>query len=187
MVKEQTISQMIALHLKAIGVQSIFGVPGGGSSLDLIDAAEDVGIKFYLVKREDAAVIMACVYGELTNSIGVALVTKGPGLSNAMNGIAYSALDRAPLILFSDGFSDKLSSFVTHQVFDQKKLMSPFSKNYTNLQNEDPEIEFKNVVSSAFLPPYGPVYIELISAVAQKIIDKRDFSLKIQKEIFLKT
>jgi thiamine pyrophosphate-dependent acetolactate synthase large subunit-like protein len=46
MVKEQTISQMIALHLKAIGVQSIFGVPGGGSSLDLIDAAEDVGIKF---------------------------------------------------------------------------------------------------------------------------------------------
>ena len=183
MVKEQTISQMIALHLKAIGVQSIFGVPGGGSSLDLIDAAEDVGIKFYLVKREDAAVIMACVYGELTNSIGVALVTKGPGLSNAMNGIAYSALDRAPLILFSDGFSDKLSSFVTHQVFDQKKLMSPFSKNYTNLQNEDPEIEFKNVVSSAFLPPYGPVYIELISAVAQKIIDKRDFSFKIQKEI----
>ena len=83
MVKKQTISQMIALHLKSMGVQSIFGVPGGGSSLDLIDAAEGVGIKFYLVKSEDAAVIMACVYGELTNSIGVALVTKGPGLSNA--------------------------------------------------------------------------------------------------------
>ena len=119
MVQKQTISKMIALHLKSIGIKSIFGVPGGGSSLDLIDAAESVGIKFYLVKREDAAVIMACVYGELTKSIGVALVTKGPGLSNAMNGIAYSALDRAPLILFSDGFSDNLSSFVTHQVFDQ--------------------------------------------------------------------
>ena len=65
--------------------------------------------------------------------------TKGPGLSNSINGIAYSSLDRSPLILFSDGFSDKLSSFVTHQVFDQKKLMSPFSKNYTNLQNENPE------------------------------------------------
>ena len=54
MVKKQTISKMIALHLKSIGVQSIFGVPGGGSSLDLIDAAESVGIKFYLVKREEA-------------------------------------------------------------------------------------------------------------------------------------
>ena len=182
MFKKQTISQMIALHLKSMGVQSIFGVPGGGSSLDLIDAAENVGIKFYLVKREDAAVIMACVYGELTNSIGVALVTKGPGLSNAMNGIAYSALDRAPLILFSDGFSDKLSSFVTHQVFDQKKLMSPFSKNYTNLQNQNPEIEFKKVVSSALFPPYGPVYIELISAIAQKIIDEGTVSFKTQKE-----
>ena len=182
MVKKQTISQMIALHLKSMGVQSIFGVPGGGSSLDLIDAAENVGIKFYLVKREDAAVIMACVYGELTNSIGVALVTKGPGLSNAMNGIAYSALDRAPLILFSDGFSDKLSSFVTHRVFDQKKRMSPFSKNYTNLQNHNPEIEFKKVVSSALFPPYGPVYIELISAIAQKIIDEGTVSFKTQKE-----
>ena len=47
MVKKQTISQMIALHLKSMGVQSIFGVPGGGSSIDLIDAAENVGIKFY--------------------------------------------------------------------------------------------------------------------------------------------
>lgn len=180
--KKQTISKMISLHLKSIGVQSIFGVPGGGSSLDLIDAAESVGIKFYLVKREDAAVIMACVYGELTKSVGVALVTKGPGLSNSMNGIAYSSLDRSPLILFSDGFSDKLSSFVTHQVFDQKKLMSPFSKNYSNLQNKNPEIEFKKVVSSAFFPPYGPVYIELISAVAQKIIDKNDIPFKIEKE-----
>jgi len=180
--KKQTISKMIALHLKSIGVQSIFGVPGGGSSLDLIDAAESVGIKFYLVKREDAAVIMACVYGELTKSVGVALVTKGPGLSNSMNGIAYSSLDRSPLILFSDGFSEKLSSFVTHQVFDQKKLMSPFSKNYSNLQNKNPEIEFKKVVSSAFFPPYGPVYIELISAVAQKIIDKNDIPFKIEKE-----
>ena len=168
------ISEMIALHLKNIGVQKVFGVPGGGSSLDLIDAFDKVDIEFCLVKREDAAVIMASVFGELTRSIGVALVTKGPGLSNSMNGIAYSSLDRSPLILFSDGFSDRLSSFVTHQVFDQKKLMSPFSKNYTNLQNDDPETEFKKVVSNALLPPYGPVYVELISSVAQTLIENKN-------------
>ena len=170
-----TISEMIAHHLKKIGVQKVFGVPGGGSSLDLIDSFDKVGIEFHLVKREDTAVIMASVFGELTRSIGVALVTKGPGLSNSINGIAYSSLDRSPLILFSDGFSDKLSSFVTHQVFDQKKLMSPFSKNYTNLQNENPEKEFKNIVSKALIPPYGPVYIELISSVAQTIIENKNF------------
>ena len=169
------ISEMIAIHLKNIGVQKVFGVPGGGSSLDLIDAFDKVDIDFHLVKREDAAVIMASVFGELTKSIGVALVTKGPGLSNSINGIAYSSLDRSPLILFSDGFSDKLSSFVTHQVFDQKKLMSPFSKNYTNLQNENPEKEFKDIVSNALMPPYGPVYIELISSVAQTIIENKNF------------
>ena len=169
------ISEMIAIHLKNIGVQKVFGVPGGGSSLDLIDAFDKVDIDFHLVKREDAAVIMASVFGELTRSIGVALVTKGPGLSNSINGIAYSSLDRSPLILFSDGFSDKLSSFVTHQVFDQKKLMSPFSKNYTNLQNQNPEKEFKNIVANALIPPYGPVYIELISSVAQTIIENKNF------------
>ena len=55
-----TISEMIAVHLKNIGVQKAFGVPGGGSSLDLIDAFDKVGIEFHLVK-EDTAVIMASV------------------------------------------------------------------------------------------------------------------------------
>ena len=60
---------MIAIHLKNIGVQKVFGVPGGGSSLDLIDAFDNVDIDFHLVKREDAAVIMASVFGEITRSI----------------------------------------------------------------------------------------------------------------------
>ena len=64
-----TISEMIAVHLKNIGVQKAFGVPGGGSSLDLIDAFDKVGIEFHLVKREDTAVMMASVFGELTREI----------------------------------------------------------------------------------------------------------------------
>ena len=174
-----TIAKALMRFLKSVGVKNIYGVPGGGSSLDLIDAAEENGINFFLVKREDNAVIMASVSGDLTNTIGVALVTKGPGLSNAMNGIAYACLDRSPLILFSDGFSSKLSSFVTHQVFDQKKLMSPFSKGYSNLNDDNPLNDFQKVVSQAFSAPYGPVYIELITAVAQKNIEiKNQFEKK---------
>ncbi|MGY8975286.1 MAG: thiamine pyrophosphate-binding protein [Alphaproteobacteria bacterium] len=174
-----TIAKALMRFLKSVGVKNIYGVPGGGSSLDLIDAAEENGINFFLVKREDNAVIMASVSGDLTNTIGVALVTKGPGLSNAMNGIAYACLDRSPLILFSDGFSSKLSSFVTHQVFDQKKLMSPFSKGYSNLNDDNPLNDFQKVVSQAFSAPYGPVYIELITAVAQKNIEiKNEFEKK---------
>jgi acetolactate synthase-1/2/3 large subunit len=183
MSEKYTVSKMIALHLKSLGVKSVFGVPGGGSSLDLIDAFEELNINFYLVRREDAAVIMACVFGEVTNSIGVALVTKGPGLSNSMNGVAYSSLDRSPLILFSDGFSKKLSSFVTHQVFDQKKLMSPFSKNYTNLQNDNPEKDFKKIIYDTLIPPYGPVYIELISKVAQSEITVKNQLVKERNRI----
>ena len=174
-----TIAKALMRFLKFVGVKNIYGVPGGGSSLDLIDAAEENGINFFLVKREDNAVIMASVSGDLTNTIGVALVTKGPGLSNAMNGIAYACLDRSPLVLFSDGFSSKLSSFVTHQVFDQKKLMSPFSKGYSNLNDENPLNDFQKVVSQAFSLPYGPVYIELITTVAQKYIEiKNGFKKK---------
>ncbi|MGZ0247043.1 MAG: thiamine pyrophosphate-binding protein, partial [Alphaproteobacteria bacterium] len=56
----------IAATLSSRGVKRIFGVPGGGSSLDLIDAAAQERIEFILCRNETAAAIMAAVTGELT-------------------------------------------------------------------------------------------------------------------------
>ena len=79
-----TLAAAIAATLSARGVKRIFGVPGGGSSLDLIDAAAREGIEFVLCRTETAAAIMAAVTGELTGIPGVVLTGIGPGAASVV-------------------------------------------------------------------------------------------------------
>lgn len=112
-------------RLRAAGTRFMFGVPGGGTSLDLIDAARRRDIEMVLTAREDAAVIMAGVAGVLGDAPGLAFSTKGPGLTSAANGIASAALDRMPVLLMTETFAPGETDYVSHQVFDQAALASP--------------------------------------------------------------
>ena len=161
---------MIAAKLRAAGVRCIFGIPGGGSSLDLIEAAARAGIAFYLARREDSAVMMAAVTAELSGTPGVTLVGLGPGTANAANGVAYAALDRAPLLLFTDGYSPAQRRYVSHQAFDQQAMLAPVAKGYGLLDGEDPAGEFNRLLELAGTPPFGPVQIELTSEVALRTV-----------------
>ncbi len=125
--KEATVAEAIAATLKAYGVRRIFGVPGGGSSLPLLAAAAAHGIDFVLTRHETAATIMAAVTGELTGTPGIALTTKGPGIANAMNGLAYAFLDRAPALVIAEGFETHYG-YMTHQAIDQRALTRPIVK-----------------------------------------------------------
>ena len=90
-------------QLKAIGVKRMFGIPGGGSSLALIEAAGRAGLEFILTRTETAAAIMAAVTGEMTGTPGVVLTGIGPGAASAVNGIAYAWLEKSPVVLITDG------------------------------------------------------------------------------------
>lgn len=162
-----TVAAMIAGKLKSFGVTRMFGIPGGGSSLDMIAECALQGIRFHLTKREDSAVMMAAVTAELTGTPGVALTTKGPGTASAVNGVAYASLDRAPVLVFTDGFSPAMQSYVTHQVFDQKAMLAPVTKGHSLLAGSDPEAEFDRLLALAMQPPLGPVHLELTGAVAR--------------------
>ena len=83
-----------AQELADAGVRRIFGVPGGGPNLDMIGAAAEHGIAFTLAHGETAACIMAGTFGRLTNTLGVAIVTRGPGFTSAYNGLAQATLSR---------------------------------------------------------------------------------------------
>ena len=61
-----TVAAVLIEGLQRAGVQRIFGVPGGGSNLELIEAARVAGLPFVLCHQESAACIMAAVTGELT-------------------------------------------------------------------------------------------------------------------------
>ena len=64
------LAQVAARGLAEAGTEVLFGLPGGGSNLEIIGAAEAAGLKFVLTHGESAAAIMAGVYGELTGNPG---------------------------------------------------------------------------------------------------------------------
>jgi acetolactate synthase-1/2/3 large subunit len=58
--KAQTGAQVLVEHIAARGVKHLYGVPGGDCSLDIIEAAEKMGISFILTRTENAAAMIAC-------------------------------------------------------------------------------------------------------------------------------
>ena len=167
---DATVARHIAAALARHGVRRMFGVPGGGSSLDLIEAAADLGIEFVLTRNESAALMMAAATAELSGTPGVAITTKGPGTANGTNGFAYAAIDRAPLVLLTDGFTAAETAFVTHQVFDQQALLAPLAKGAGRLEGEDAADEFEALLKLALTPPFGPVLVELTSEAAKNVV-----------------
>jgi acetolactate synthase-1/2/3 large subunit len=143
-------------------------VPGGGSSLQVIAAAEARGIAFVLTRTESAALMMAAVTGELTGVPGVALTTKGPGLANGINGLAYAALDRAPMLLLADGFDAAGLAYQSHQVMDQAALVAPLVKGHSRLRGADAGAELAALLDLAMQHPRGPVYVEFTAAHGKK-------------------
>ncbi|MDG2285078.1 MAG: thiamine pyrophosphate-binding protein, partial [Alphaproteobacteria bacterium] len=98
-ISEPPFVDWLADRLHGAGTRRMFGVPGGGTNLDLIDAGRRRGIDLVLTAREDAGVIMAGVSAVLAEVPGLAFSTKGPGLASAANGLASAALDRMPVLL----------------------------------------------------------------------------------------
>ncbi len=169
-VTDATVAQHLATAFERRGVRRLFGVPGGGSSLDIIEAAAAVGIEFVLTRTESAAIMMAAATAELSGTPGVALTTKGPGTANGVNGFAYAALDRASVVLLTDGFTPAETAFVTHQVFDQRALLAPLSKAAGRLEGDDAAMEIESLLDAAMTPPFGPVLIELTSEAARRTV-----------------
>jgi acetolactate synthase-1/2/3 large subunit len=166
-----TLADMIARTCAAQGVKRAFGVPGGGSSLDLIEAFARCGIEFVLCRTETGAVLMAAADAEMRNGFGVALATQGPGAASAMNGLAHAALDRAPVLFISDGWTPAQAAADTHQVFDQHRMSSPVVKAASRLESGDPGAELADVLAAMLAAPWGPAHVVLTGENARRRVD----------------
>ena len=113
------LARAMAKALSTAGVTTMFGVPGGGPNLEMIGAAQEFGIDFVLAHGETAACVMASTHGRVTGGVGIAIVTRGPGLTSAINGLAQATLDRSPLVLISDTVPAAQSDRTAHQRLDQ--------------------------------------------------------------------
>jgi acetolactate synthase I/II/III large subunit len=162
-------AEAVAAALRAAGVPRLYGVPGGGSSLDLVEAAAAEGIPFVLARQETAAVIMAATEAELAHRPVAALVTRGPGVGNAANGMAQASLDRAPVLLLADGFTGAERAFANHQFFDHAGMLAPVTKGAARAVEPGgaPGVMAASLLATAMAAPRGPVLLELSGAAAR--------------------
>ena len=99
-VSEHSAAALVARFLKARGVDRVFALCGG-HIMPIWMRLDAEGIRIIDVRDERAAVYMAHAQAELTGTLGVALVTAGPGVTNAMTGIANAHVARAPVLVIS--------------------------------------------------------------------------------------
>lgn len=95
----QHVGRAVTVSLERHGIDRVFTVPGE-SYLAVLDGLHDSTIQNVVCRQEGGAVYMADAYGRATGTVGVAMVTRGPGAANAFVGIHTAWQDASPLILF---------------------------------------------------------------------------------------
>lgn len=124
-----SVAGSIVNALAALGVERVFGLPGV-QNIEFFDALADAKFATYAPTNEASVMFMADACARLTGKIGVAVVTGGPGLTNAMTAIAEAKLDSSPVLIFTDGSSGTGNkSFRLHDI-PQQSIASPLVKGY---------------------------------------------------------
>ena len=120
--------ETLAGQIAARGVNHVFGIPGSGPSLFLLDALEKQGVQFHLTHFEGSAALMAGAIGKLSGRSGVALSIKGPGLTNMLPGLAACSLDAFPLVSISEAYLPDTPLENAHKRLDHGKLLAAIAK-----------------------------------------------------------
>lgn len=161
-----SVADLLVEGLRRAGVPRLFGVPGGGSNLELLEAARLQGLPFVLAHQEWAACIMAAVTGELAGAPGAAMSTLGPGVTASATGLAHARLDRAPMIYLSDRHPDAALAFTTHQTVDHGAHLGPIVKGTVTVGRDSAGHWVAHAAQLALAEPRGPVHLDLPADVA---------------------
>ena len=123
-------AQIVVQSLKAEGVEYVFGYPGG-AVIEIYDAIFQLNkFKHILTRHEQAAVHAADAYARVSGKVGVALVTSGPGVTNALTGIATAYSDSIPLVVISGQVGNSLIGTDAFQEVDTVGITRPTNRLY---------------------------------------------------------
>ncbi|MFM8550778.1 MAG: thiamine pyrophosphate-binding protein [Nitrospiraceae bacterium] len=139
-------AELLVQSLDAQGVEYIFGVPGG-AVLPILDVLADHGPTFILCRHETGAAFMAQAWGRITGKPGVVLTTSGPGLINAVCGVATATEDRDPLVIVTGQVPRALRFKQSHMNLDTVNLFAPITK--WSVEVEEPD-SIPEIVANAF-------------------------------------
>ncbi|MFF7191691.1 acetolactate synthase large subunit [Streptomyces sp. NPDC008222] len=123
----EDVAHLLVRCLEAEGVEYVFGIPGE-ENIRFVDALGDSGIRYVLVRHEQAASFMAEIYGRLTGRAGVCSATLGPGAINLLLGTADATTNSTPLVALAAQGSLRRVHKESHQVIDLVSMYAPVTQ-----------------------------------------------------------
>ena len=177
-------AQILVHSLKAENVEYVFGYPGG-AVLEIYDAIYQLHkFEHILARHEQAAVHAADAYARVSGKVGVALVTSGPGATNAITGIATAYSDSIPLVVISGQVGSPMIGSDAFQEIDMVGISRPCVKHnflVTNVEDLAPTIKKAFQIARTGRP--GPVVVDIAKDVTQT---NAKFSYP-QEDIFIRS
>ena len=162
-------SEILVRCLQAEGVKYLWGYPGG-AVLYIYDALyKQDSIEHVLVRHEQAAVHAADGYARATGEVGVALVTSGPGVTNAITGIATAYMDSIPMVIITGQVPTAAIGLDAFQECDTVGITRPIVKhNYLVKDVRDLALTLKKAFHIARTGRPGPVVVDIPKDVSLK-------------------
>jgi len=163
------LSDYVVSFLENLGVKNIFMLSGGGA-MHLVDSVgRNKNIRYICNHHEQAATIAAEAYARLTNNMGVALVTSGPGGTNTITGVIGAWLDSIPILVISGQVKTEttiISNPKLRQLGDQEinivDIVRPITKYAVMITNKN-EIKYhlQKAIYLAKSGRPGPVWVDI--------------------------
>ena len=162
-------SEILVRCLQAENVKFLWGYPGG-AVLYIYDALyKQDTIEHVLVRHEQAAVHAADGYARATGEVGVALVTSGPGVTNAITGIATAYMDSIPMVIITGQVPTPAIGLDAFQECDTVGITRPIVKhNFLVKDVRDLAMTMKKAFHIARTGRPGPVVVDVPKDVSLK-------------------
>ncbi|HLY97001.1 MAG: acetolactate synthase 3 catalytic subunit [Sideroxydans sp.] len=166
---ELTGAEITIRCLQEEGVEYVFGYPGGAVLFIYDELFKQEQVKHVLVRHEQAAVHAADGYARSTDKVGVALVTSGPGVTNAVTGIATAYMDSIPLVVISGQVPTSVIGEDAFQEVDAVGITRPCVKH--NFLVKDPKDIASTLKKAFYLAKSGrpgPVLVDIPKDVSNQ-------------------
>ncbi|EOX3823575.1 acetolactate synthase 2 catalytic subunit [Enterobacter quasiroggenkampii] len=154
-------AQWVVHALRAQGVETVFGYPGG-AIMPIYDALYDGGVEHLLCRHEQGAVMAAIGYARATGKTGVCMATSGPGATNLITGLADALLDSVPVVAITGQVASPFIGTDAFQEVDVLGLSLACTKHSFLVQSLE---ELPRVMAEAFEVASsgrpGPVLVDI--------------------------
>jgi len=165
-------ADIVVKSLKEEGVEYVFGYPGG-AALHIYDALHrQDDVQHILVRHEQGATHAADGFARSTGEAGVVLVTSGPGVTNAITGIATAYMDSIPMVVLSGQVMTPLIGYDAFQEIDAVGISRPCVKHNFLIQNVD---DIASTIKKAFHVAKtgrpGPVLVDIPKDITAEVTE----------------